>query len=135
MASELKVNKLTGVTTAGSISVTGEGNSTTTNLQQGLAKAWSFVNQNDGSPAFADSFNCSSLDDEATGRTFNNLTNNMSSANFATGGKVIATNISCCETYRTFGVRYRAFNYVASSSSFSESDLDSNTLSIHGDLA
>ena len=36
MASELKVNKLTGVTTAGSISVTGEGNSTTTNLQQGL---------------------------------------------------------------------------------------------------
>ena len=40
MASILKVDTLTGVTTAGSISVTGEGNSTTTNLQQGLAKAW-----------------------------------------------------------------------------------------------
>ena len=40
MASQLKVNTLTGVTTAGSIAVTGEGNSTTTNLQQGLAKAW-----------------------------------------------------------------------------------------------
>ena len=40
MASELKVDKFTGVTTAGSIDVTGEGNSTTTNLQQGLAKAW-----------------------------------------------------------------------------------------------
>ena len=38
MASELKVDKFTGVTTAGSILVTGEGNSTTTNLQQGLAK-------------------------------------------------------------------------------------------------
>ena len=38
MASELKVDKFTGVTTAGSIDVTGEGNSTTTNLQQGLAK-------------------------------------------------------------------------------------------------
>tara|TARA_B100000035_G_scaffold236397_1_gene204652 strand:+ start:432 stop:545 length:114 start_codon:yes stop_codon:yes gene_type:complete len=36
MASELKVDKFTGVTTAGSISVTGEGNSTTTNLQQGF---------------------------------------------------------------------------------------------------
>ena len=36
MASELKVDKFTGVTTAGSILVTGEGNSTTTNLQQGL---------------------------------------------------------------------------------------------------
>ena len=40
MASELKVDKFTGVTTAGSIVVTGEGNSTTTNLQQGLAKSW-----------------------------------------------------------------------------------------------
>ena len=40
MASELKVDKFTGVTTAGSILVTGEGNSTTTNLQQGLVKHW-----------------------------------------------------------------------------------------------
>ena len=40
MASELKVDKFTGVTTAGSIDVTGEGNSTTTNLQQGLHKVW-----------------------------------------------------------------------------------------------
>ncbi len=40
MASELKVDKFTGVTTAGSIDVTGEGNSTTTNLQQGFAKVW-----------------------------------------------------------------------------------------------
>ncbi len=34
----LKTNTLTGTSTAGSIAVTGEGNSTTTNLQQGLAK-------------------------------------------------------------------------------------------------
>ena len=40
MASTLKINTLTGVSTAGSIAVTGEGNSTTTNLQQGLAKFW-----------------------------------------------------------------------------------------------
>ena len=45
MASILKVDTLTGVTTAGSISVTGEGNSTTTNLQQGLAKAWVSFNR------------------------------------------------------------------------------------------
>jgi len=38
--SEVKTNKLTGTSTAGSILVTGEGNSTTTNLQQGLAKVW-----------------------------------------------------------------------------------------------
>ena len=40
MASTLKINTLTGVSTAGSIAVTGEGNSTTTNLQQGLCKSW-----------------------------------------------------------------------------------------------
>ena len=34
--SEVKTNKLTGTSTAGSISVVAEGNSTTTNLQQGL---------------------------------------------------------------------------------------------------
>ena len=39
MASILKVDTITGVTTAGSIAITGEGNSTTTNLQQGLAKS------------------------------------------------------------------------------------------------
>ena len=43
MASQLKVDTITGVTTAGSISVTGEGNSTTTNLQQGLAKAFAHI--------------------------------------------------------------------------------------------
>jgi hypothetical protein len=42
--SEILVNKLTGTSTAGSILVTGEGNSTTTNLQQGLCKVWSRFN-------------------------------------------------------------------------------------------
>lgn len=65
MASILKVDTLTGVTTAGSISVTGEGNSTTTNLQQGLAKAW--VNFNGtGTAAVNDSLSISSLVDNGT---------------------------------------------------------------------
>ena len=38
--STLITNTFTGKTTAGSISVTGEGGSTTTNLQQGLCKHW-----------------------------------------------------------------------------------------------
>ena len=54
MASQLKVDTLTGVTTAGSIVVTGEGNSTTTNLQQGLAKVGSIL---DGTNYSLDSFN------------------------------------------------------------------------------
>ena len=64
MASELKVDKFTGVTTAGSIDVTGEGNSTTTNLQQGLAKAWFQASSN---KTLSDSFNISSGTDNGTG--------------------------------------------------------------------
>tara|TARA_R100001440_G_scaffold74046_1_gene99124 strand:- start:50 stop:466 length:417 start_codon:yes stop_codon:yes gene_type:complete len=83
MASELKVNKLTGVTTAGSISVTGEGNSTTTNLQQGLVKSW--ISANFSSQAYKDSFNQSSLSDIAGGSFRFTVTNNFANANYACG--------------------------------------------------
>jgi|TARA_R110000851_G_scaffold31394_1_gene84996 hypothetical protein len=82
MASQLKVDTLTGVTTAGSIVVTGEGNSTTTNLQQGLNKAWLSVNQ-DGTMAILDSFNIGSISDDGTGKTDATYTSNMSSANYS----------------------------------------------------
>ncbi len=79
--SEILVNKLTGTSTAGSILVTGEGNSTTTNLQQGLAKAW--VNFTGVSSTSArDSFNVASLTDSGTGHTTIAFTNNMSSGTF-----------------------------------------------------
>ena len=70
--SEIKTNKLTGTSTAGSILVTGEGNSTTTNLQQGLAKAWAHVASAFGS--LPDSFNISSIDDDGTGEIGVDLT-------------------------------------------------------------
>ena len=85
MASELKVDKFTGVTTAGSILVTGEGNSTTTNLQQGLAKLWCKFDQVN-SNAINDSFNLASVTDTAGGRYSLNFTNNMANANYSTVG-------------------------------------------------
>ena len=82
MASTLKINTLTGVTTAGSIAVTGEGNSTTTNLQQGLAKC--FCNFNGTSTvAIADSNNIGSLTDNGTGDYHINLTNAHSNTNYS----------------------------------------------------
>lgn len=83
MASILKVDTLTGVTTAGSIAVTGEGNSTTTNLQQGLAKSWvNFTGVT--TTASRDSFNTSSLTDAGTGQTNPiSFTNNMNNANYS----------------------------------------------------
>jgi len=79
--SEILVNKLTGTSTAGSILVTGEGNSTTTNLQQGLLKMWADLSGG-GTPAIDDSTNTSSVTDVGTGERRINLTNSMSSANY-----------------------------------------------------
>lgn len=83
MASTLKINTLTGVSTAGSIAVTGEGNSTTTNLQQGLIKVWCYT-PNDGA-SINDSFNVSSVTDAATGQTVVNMSNAMANANYSIG--------------------------------------------------
>ena len=80
--STVKVNTLTGTSTAGSIAVTGEGNSTTTNLQQGLAKSWANFNGT-GTIALTDSFNVASLSDEGTGEYETNFTNSMNNGNFA----------------------------------------------------
>tara|TARA_R100000149_G_scaffold62675_1_gene32932 strand:+ start:363 stop:797 length:435 start_codon:yes stop_codon:yes gene_type:complete len=81
MASILKVDTITGVATAGSIAITGEGNSTTTNLQQGLLKMWADLSGS-GTPAIDDSTNTSSVTDVGTGERRINLTNSMSNTNY-----------------------------------------------------
>ena len=73
---------LTGQSVGGSVAVTAEGGSTTTNLQQGLTKAWGNYDY-DGTQAFADSFNFSGITDRATGKATLAFSNNMSNANFA----------------------------------------------------
>jgi len=79
--SEIKTDKLTGVGTAGSIVVTGEGNSTTTNLQQGLCKGWALTDfataQND------DSFNVSAYTDYGAGYGQLSWNNDFNNANYA----------------------------------------------------
>tara|TARA_R100001086_G_scaffold242410_1_gene170096 strand:- start:441 stop:857 length:417 start_codon:yes stop_codon:yes gene_type:complete len=78
--STLKTNTLTGTTSAGSINVTGEGGSTTTNLQQGLAKA--HMRSPSDHASISDSFNVSSLDDDGTGDFGINYTNSFSTTNY-----------------------------------------------------
>jgi len=92
MASQLKVDTLTGVTTAGSIVVTGEGNSTTTNLQQGLCKAWVKLNGT-GTVAINNSFNTSGITDETTGHYSHSFTNNFADAHYVgSGSAMFSTN-------------------------------------------
>ena len=82
--SEIKTDKFIGLTTAGSIVVTGEGNSTTINLQQGLVKAWFNFSPNT-SNTYRDSsnINVSSVTDNTTGDFSHAFTNNMSNDDFA----------------------------------------------------
>ena len=71
-----------GNTSAGSISVVGEGGTNTTNLQQGLAKSWLQSAVSSGTPANTDSFNTSSITDVAPGDYKPQLTSAMSNATF-----------------------------------------------------
>ena len=86
MASILKVDTITGVATAGSIAVTGEGNSTTTNLQQGLAKVWINFDGDASDIAIRDSFNVSGNTDNGTGDYTITFSNAMSNGNYSLAG-------------------------------------------------
>ena len=79
----LKTNTLTGTSTAGSIAVTGEGNSTTTNLQQGLAKCWVNFDGTASNAAARDSFNVSGMTDNGTGDYTVSINNDMANVNYA----------------------------------------------------
>ena len=80
--STLKTNTLTGTTSAGSILVTGEGGSTTTNLQQGLAKAYGYAQQRTSTVELKDSFNISSWSDDATGQSTWNINSDMANTTY-----------------------------------------------------
>ena len=128
MASQLKVDKFTGVTTAGSISVTS--GSTTTNLQQGLAKAFHGYGDNSAGTLNANSatLNIASYVDQGTGQSALFLTNPV-------------TNTTNCVTGSTQGydygfylnstTEYRAGN-VNSSGNYSDGITHTT---VHGDLA
>jgi len=135
MASLLKVDALTGVTTAGSISVTGEGNSTTTNLQQGLCKAWFYM---DNDFVIDDSTNMASVTDAGSGKYSHAYTNSMSNSTYvinagSTSGALNTTFIWVEPTlYTTSGAQ--ASTGTCSSSTNSLSD-NGNVTAVHGDLA
>ena len=82
MASILKVDEMQGVTSAGDITITGEGGSATMQLQQGLCKLWCNNEQN-STHDIADSFNISSISDGAVGNTGYSYTNNMNNTGHA----------------------------------------------------
>ena len=79
---KIKTDTFEGQTTAGSITVQGE-NTNTTNLQQGLNKAWSNILYTSSAPGIQDSFNASSVADTTAGEYTVTLSNNMANSNYA----------------------------------------------------
>ena len=138
MASELKVDKFTGVTTAGSIVVTGEGNSTTTNLQQGLLKVWVNFDGSASGAASRDSLNVSGMTDNGTGDYVVSISNDMANANYSCTGSTgdfdgVSNDytIVYIGTHATGSVRCLMANAGASSNV----DRDVYNIQISGDLA
>jgi len=81
--STLRTNALEGVDAKNSITiVAGAGNITTTNVQEGLCKAWARLNPN----TLQDSFNTASILDNGTGDFEYNFTNSMNNANYSLFG-------------------------------------------------
>jgi hypothetical protein len=136
MASQLKVDTLTGVTTAGSIDVTGEGNSTTTNLQQGLTKAWVTFDGTATNTPRNDSLNVSSVDDDDTGDYGVNFNSPMGNINYS-------STFGDGEGNATSGMRFLMDAGSTTSSqeiygrnvSNSAADCNAASVTIHGDLA
>ena len=134
MASQLKVDTITGVTTAGSIAVTGEGNSTTTNLQQGLCKQWVLL-QSSGT-SVTDSFNNASVTDNGTGDYTLTRTNNMGNATYcaigSSGDPQTSHNASSDVGVQTTSVHdIRCVNDAANATQ----DVPDTVGAVHGDLA
>ena len=131
--SEILVNKLTGTSTAGSILVTGEGNSTTTNLQQGLTKGWGHFEGSDGT--LDDSFNMASLTDNGTGIFSPQFSNDMSNVHYTCNANMNSSVGSSNQTEVSIGTYAAGSVKLTFRDGGSTVDKDDSVFIIHGDLA
>ena len=126
--STLLLNTLTGKTSAGSIAVTGEGGSTPTNLQQGVAKAWVDATN---AAVLTDSFNLTNGTDNGTGDYTYTITNDMASVNYSAVANAEELAIPCKkgQTAGTYNIRL-----FGRADSIANEDKE-NFFAIFGDLA
>ena len=127
----LLANKFSG-SAAGNLSVTGEGGTTQTNLQQGLVKAWCKFDGEAGTIANADSFNVSGLTDNGTGDYTVAIDNDMANDDYAHNCSGSEQVMSPLNSGNTFAGSVRIY-----SKNLSDSNIDAQevSLQITGDLA
>jgi hypothetical protein len=134
--SEIAIDKLKGASSASSISVVAEGGSTTTNLQQGLAKVW--MNMAAGQTTNG-SFNTSALTDNGTGDYTITIANDMANDDYAAHhtasdantNESVLIGVTKGGSFATgsFGV------YVLNDDSGVSDGSDPSSISVFGDLA
>jgi type II secretory pathway pseudopilin PulG len=130
--STILVNTLTGTSTAGSIAVTGEGNSTTTNLQQGLAKAWLKFDPAD-SNAIRDSLNFASITDNGAGEHTLVFSSSMANAEYCVHVTGSTNRTGSVDTDSQTTAQYGS--QTDADDSGNRADTNHTFSSAHGDLA
>ena len=134
--SEIKVDTLTGKTTANDITVT-VGATATMSLEQGLAKAW-FNFTGRGTAALVDDFGITSLTDNGTGSFNLSYTANMSNSTYSfsngQGWDVGTTNSTTSGTDKDF-ITTSSLRVLHVNMADSAYDPDVSFGSVHGDLA
>tara|TARA_R110002020_G_scaffold59802_1_gene162775 strand:- start:815 stop:1255 length:441 start_codon:yes stop_codon:yes gene_type:complete len=146
MSSELVLDELTGRSSAGSIAVTAEGGTATTNLQGGLAKAWLTGSSaaSGNVPTAVDSLNMSGLTDDTAGKMTMSFTNNFrANLGYTSGGNACDADDQTTFQYQTVplqdgvvltGSVQLVMLGVGASASFIADNAYFNSVS-HGDLA
>lgn len=119
----------------GDLTMNGEGGTGNTSVRQGLAKAWCLFNGQAATPAFSDSFNCSSLVDSATGTYNPQLTNVMSSANFVSATSAHAAAVSWTAAVYVGGRTTNQMHYQTVNLSAAAVDSNPCDIASFGDLA
>ena len=125
---KIKTDTFEGQTTAGSITIQGEGTATT-NLQQGLVKVWCYWEDTN---TVRDSFNSSGLTDNGTGDGTYSYTNNMANDDYAHTCNGSEQVMSPLNSGNTLAGSVRIYSKYHSDSFI---DAEEVSLQITGDLA
>ena len=140
--STLKANTFTGTTSAGSINVTGEGGSTTTNLQQGLAKMWGSFDQRGstlGSVTSGDTFNVTSITDALEGHIDVAIANDMANATYSINATSHYDGTLGSDEYSRYSgasnMAAGSFRVASQYQNGGAQDAYHNGILVHGDLA
>ena len=133
MTSRIVVDQIDGSTTAGSIVTQGEGTKTT-NLQQGLSKAWFQIIQ-DSTHTLEDSLNISGITDAGAGETSVNFDNVMANNDYAGQLTCQSANNRRAMSNAPSTTRVKVEVYQVSTNSTPADATGGVSGTVHGDLA